>query len=38
MPQVFAVLFVLGALGLLLYGLMEYLERRIVYWKRVDSS
>jgi NitT/TauT family transport system permease protein len=38
MPQVFAVLFVLGALGLLLYGLMEYLERRIVYWNRVDSS
>lgn len=37
MPQVFAVLFVLGVLGLVLYGLMEYLERRIVYWNRVDS-
>lgn len=38
MPRVFAVLIVLGALGLLLYGLMEYLERRIVYWNRFDRS
>lgn len=37
MPQVFAVLFVLGVVGLLLYGLMEYLERRIVFWQRTDS-
>jgi NitT/TauT family transport system permease protein len=31
---VFAVIIVVSVLGLLLYGLMEYLERKIVFWRR----
>jgi NitT/TauT family transport system permease protein len=31
---VFACIIVVSVLGLVLYGLMEYLERRIVFWRR----
>ena len=31
---VFACIIVVSALGLVMYGLMEYLERRIVFWRR----
>ncbi|PYO81027.1 MAG: ABC transporter permease, partial [Gemmatimonadetes bacterium] len=31
---VFAVIIVVSALGLVMYGLMEYLERKIVFWRR----
>ena len=31
---VFAVIVVVSVLGLVLYGLMEYLERKIVFWRR----
>ena len=31
---VFAVIIVVSVLGLVMYGLMEYLERRIVFWRR----
>jgi NitT/TauT family transport system permease protein len=31
---VFAVIVVVSLLGLLLYGIMEFLERRIVFWRR----
>jgi NitT/TauT family transport system permease protein len=34
MPLVFAVLIILAVVGLVLYGLMEFLERRIIFWKR----
>jgi NitT/TauT family transport system permease protein len=31
---VFAVIIVVSVLGLVLYGIMEYLERRVVFWRR----
>jgi NitT/TauT family transport system permease protein len=31
---VFAVIIVVSLLGLVMYGLMEYLERKIVFWRR----
>jgi NitT/TauT family transport system permease protein len=31
---VFAVIVVVSVLGLVLYGIMEYLERKIVFWRR----
>jgi NitT/TauT family transport system permease protein len=31
---VFAVIIVVSVLGLVMYGLMEYLERKIVFWRR----
>ena len=31
---VFAVIIVVSVLGLVLYGLMEYLDRKIVFWRR----
>ena len=31
---VFAVIIIVSVLGLVLYGLMEYLERKIVFWRR----
>lgn len=31
-PEVFAVILTLSAIGLLLYGLMELLDRKIVFW------
>ncbi|MGH9245263.1 MAG: ABC transporter permease [Acidimicrobiales bacterium] len=33
MDSVYAVLIVLGAVGLLLYGVVEYADRRIVFWR-----
>ncbi len=36
MEDAFAVLLVLAMLGLLLYGVMEFLDRRIVFWTRED--
>ena len=35
-PAAYAVLFSLTALGLLLYGLMELLDRYIIFWNRND--
>ena len=35
-PAAYAVLFTLTALGLLLYGLMELLDRYIIFWNRND--
>ncbi|HEX6207652.1 MAG TPA: ABC transporter permease [Actinomycetota bacterium] len=36
MEEAFAVLLVLALLGLLLYGVMEFLDRRIVFWTREE--
>lgn len=36
MEEAFAVLLVLALLGLVLYGVMEILDRRIVFWTRED--
>jgi NitT/TauT family transport system permease protein len=36
MEDAFAVLLVLALLGLLLYGVMEFLDRRIVFWTREE--
>jgi NitT/TauT family transport system permease protein len=36
MEETFAVLLVLSLLGLLLYGVMEFLDRRIVFWTREE--
>jgi NitT/TauT family transport system permease protein len=36
MEETFAVLLVLSLLGLLLYGVMEVLDRRIVFWTREE--
>jgi len=36
MEETFAVLLVLSLLGLVLYGVMEFLDRRIVFWTREE--
>ena len=35
---VFATIIVVSLLGLVLYGIMEYLDRKIVFWRRTDFT
>jgi NitT/TauT family transport system permease protein len=37
MAQVFALIFILSGLGLLLYGFVVWLEHRIVFWRRTSG-
>ncbi len=37
MPLVFAVIFIISATGIILYALLDYLDRKIVFWRREEG-
>jgi len=37
MPLVFAVIFIISATGIILYSVLDYLDRKIVFWRREEG-
>lgn len=37
MPLVFAVIFIISATGIVLYAVLDYLDRKIVFWRREEG-
>jgi NitT/TauT family transport system permease protein len=37
MPLVFAVIFIISATGIILYSILDYVDRKIVFWRREEG-
>ncbi len=37
MPLVFAVIFIISATGIILYALLDYLDRKVIFWRREEG-
>ncbi len=37
MPLVFAVIFIISATGIILYSILDYLDRKIIFWRREEG-
>ena len=38
MDLVFAVIFIISATGIILYAVLDYLDRKIVFWRRGEDG